>query len=51
MTTIIPRGTILPPINEIIKFGKEFSLGGKNSSSQIIKVYEGNSNIASENEQ
>ena len=50
MSTIIPRGTILPPINEIIKFRKEFSLGVKNSTSQTIKVYEGNSNIASENE-
>ncbi len=49
MATIIPRGTIFPPINEIIKFRKEFALGGKNPTSQTIKVYEGNSNIASEN--
>ena len=49
MSTIIPRGTILPPINKNIKLEKEFSLGGKNFSSQTIKVYEGNKKKASEN--
>ena len=49
MSTIIPRGTVLPVINATLNHKKEFHLGGKNPKSQAIKVYEGNNPKASEN--
>ena len=46
---IIPAGTLLPINGKSSKFTREFLLK-KNKSEQTIKIYEGNSEIAEENQ-
>ena len=50
MSPIFKVGTVLPFKDKPLKYSKNFSVGGKNpSNKQVIKIYEGNEEIAKNN--
>ena len=49
MSPIFEVGTVLPVKDKPLKHRREFKVGGKNPKKQVIKIYEGNDEIAKNN--